>query len=208
MPDLTLSFVSNFNERVERSWTEPSKPTVSISSPPILTLQRLFWRQLKFQEFEVAEMSMSSYLIARSRGVDMIAIRFFRAAGFSMRPVLHADSGVKQARRPPRQAHRRRRVPADRRALGARACWTMTCRYVHVPVDFVLRHAKSWSNTPRAQSAAVLLVLADADALAEEVAGLVDAGVRHERTGRHGKTGGSEKPESQSVHPLGERAIK
>ena len=32
-----------------------------------------FWRQLKFHEFEVAEMSVSSYLIARSRGVDMIA---------------------------------------------------------------------------------------------------------------------------------------
>ena len=36
-----------------------------------------FWRQLKFGEFEIAEMSMSSYLIARSQGADMIALPAF-----------------------------------------------------------------------------------------------------------------------------------
>ena len=41
-----------------------------------------FWRQLKFGEFEVAEMSMSSFLIARSQGADMIALPVFQAAAY------------------------------------------------------------------------------------------------------------------------------
>jgi len=56
-----------------------------------------FWRQLKFQEFAVAEMSMSSYLIARSRGVDMIAIPVFPSRRFfHAEQSYHADSGIKE----------------------------------------------------------------------------------------------------------------
>jgi 4,5-dihydroxyphthalate decarboxylase len=56
-----------------------------------------FWRQLRFHEFEVAEMSMSSYLIARSRGVDMMAIPVFPSRRFFHAELsYHADSGVKE----------------------------------------------------------------------------------------------------------------
>ena len=41
-----------------------------------------FWRQLRFGEFEVAEMSMSSLLIAKSRGHDMVAIPVFPSRRF------------------------------------------------------------------------------------------------------------------------------
>ena len=55
-----------------------------------------FWRQLKFQEFDVAEMSMSSYLIARSRGMDMIALPVFPSRRFfHAEQSYHVDSGIK-----------------------------------------------------------------------------------------------------------------
>ena len=56
-----------------------------------------FWRQLKFHEFEVAEMSMSSYLIARSRGADMIALPVFPSRRFfHAEQSYHVDSGIKE----------------------------------------------------------------------------------------------------------------
>jgi 4,5-dihydroxyphthalate decarboxylase len=77
MPKLRLSFISAFNERVDPLMKGSVQPEgieiVPTYSPPPET----FWRQLKFQEFEVGEMSMSSYLIARGRGFDMIALPVF-----------------------------------------------------------------------------------------------------------------------------------
>ena len=51
--------------------------TYTISDPSVT-----FWRQLTFGEFELSEMSLSSYLIARSKGMDMIAIPAFPARRF------------------------------------------------------------------------------------------------------------------------------
>lgn len=57
-----------------------------------------FWRQLKFQEFEISEMSLSSYLIARSRGMDMIAIPVFPSRRFMHTQLsYHVDSEIKEA---------------------------------------------------------------------------------------------------------------
>ena len=56
-----------------------------------------FWRQLKFQEFEVGEMSMSSYLIARERGFDIIALPVFPSRRlFHSELSYNTDSGIKQ----------------------------------------------------------------------------------------------------------------
>jgi 4,5-dihydroxyphthalate decarboxylase len=58
-----------------------------------------FWRQLKFGEFEVAEMSMSSYLIARAQGADMIALPVFPSRRlFQTELSYHADSEIKEPR--------------------------------------------------------------------------------------------------------------
>jgi len=78
MPKLTLSFISAFNERVEPLMNGTIEADGIELIPTYSHPSETFWRQLKFQEFEVAEMSMSSYLIARSRGVDMIGIPVFR----------------------------------------------------------------------------------------------------------------------------------
>ena len=94
---LRLSFISASNERiapllngdvdvegVELMWT---------NSDPSET----FWRQLKFEEFEVCEMSFSSLLIAMSQGFDMVAIPVFPSRRF-MHALLsvHVDSGVEK----------------------------------------------------------------------------------------------------------------
>jgi 4,5-dihydroxyphthalate decarboxylase len=56
-----------------------------------------FWRQLKFQEFEVGEMSMSSYLIARERGFDLIALPVFPSRRlFHTEISYNVDSGIEK----------------------------------------------------------------------------------------------------------------
>jgi 4,5-dihydroxyphthalate decarboxylase len=97
MPELTLSFVSNFNERVEPLMNGTIQADGIELIPTYSHPSETFWRQLKFQEFDVAEMSMSSYLIARSRGVDMIAIPVFPSRRFfHAEQSYHVDSGIKE----------------------------------------------------------------------------------------------------------------
>jgi len=98
MSKLSLSFISGMNERVEPlfdgSVTVEGVELIATRSDPSET----FWRQLTFQEFEIAEMSLSSYLIARSRGMDMIAIPVFLSRRFMhMELSYHVNSGIKDA---------------------------------------------------------------------------------------------------------------
>lgn len=95
MADLTLSLVSNYNERVEPLMNGTIKADGVAIIPTYSHPSETFWRQLKFQEFEVAEMSMSSYLIARSRGIDMIALPVFPSRRFfHAEQSYHVDSGI------------------------------------------------------------------------------------------------------------------
>ncbi len=95
MPKLTLSFISAFNERVEPLMTGTIKAEGIELIPTYSHPAETFWRQLKFGEFEVAEMSMSSYLIAKSRGADMIALPVFPSRRlFQTEISYHVDSGV------------------------------------------------------------------------------------------------------------------
>jgi 4,5-dihydroxyphthalate decarboxylase len=98
MSKLPLSFISGMNERVEPlfdgSVAVEGVELIATRSDPSET----FWRQLKFQEFEIAEMSLSSYLIARSRGMDMIAVPVFPSRRFMhMELSYHVDSGIRDA---------------------------------------------------------------------------------------------------------------
>jgi 4,5-dihydroxyphthalate decarboxylase len=77
MAKLTLGFISAFNERVEPLMNGTVKAEGIELVPTYSHPAETFWRQLKFGEFEVAEMSMSSYLIARCQGADMIALPVF-----------------------------------------------------------------------------------------------------------------------------------
>ena len=56
-----------------------------------------FWRQLRFGEFAVCEMSLSSYLIAKHRGIDMMAIPVFPSRRFPyMQLYTHLDARVEK----------------------------------------------------------------------------------------------------------------
>src|SRR6266498_5909151 len=98
MPKLQLSFITGTNERVEPliNGTVPIEGAELI--PTYSDPSETFWRQLKFQEFEISEMSLSSYLIAKSRGMDMVAIPVFPSRRFMHAQLsYHVDSGIRQA---------------------------------------------------------------------------------------------------------------
>jgi len=82
MSTLTLSFASALNERtkplLDGSVSPQGIDLVPIVSDPAET----FWRQLRFMEFDICEFSLSSYFIARSRGVDLVAIPAFPSRRF------------------------------------------------------------------------------------------------------------------------------
>jgi len=96
---LKLSFISGPHERVMplidgRVRVEGVDEIVTTFSDPSVT----FWRQLTFWEFELSEMSLSSYLIARARGADMIAVPVFPTRRFMhMALSINTDSGVESA---------------------------------------------------------------------------------------------------------------
>jgi|SRR6185437_13665817 len=99
MSKLSLSFISGLTERVAPLFDG----RVSVEGAELICTRsdasETFWRQLNFEEFEVSEMSLSSYLIARSRGVDMMAIPVFPVRRFMhMELFYHVDSGVETAR--------------------------------------------------------------------------------------------------------------
>src|SRR5712692_817116 len=95
MAKLTLGFISAFNERVEPLMNGTVKAEGIEVIPTYSHPAETFWRQLKFGEFEVAEMSMSSYLIARSQGADMIALPVFPSRRlFQTELSYHVDSGI------------------------------------------------------------------------------------------------------------------
>src|SRR5439155_25729962 len=56
-----------------------------------------FWRQLNFQEFDISEMSISSYLVAKEHGAPMWMIPAFPSRRFFHGQLsYHADSGIKE----------------------------------------------------------------------------------------------------------------
>lgn len=95
MSKLTLGFISAFNERVEPLMNGTVQAEGIELIPTYSHPAETFWRQLKFGEFEVAEMSLSSYLIAKSQGADMIALPVFPSRRlFQTELSYHIESGI------------------------------------------------------------------------------------------------------------------
>ena len=95
MAKLTLGFISAFNERVEPLMNGTVKAEGIELIPTYSHPAETFWRQLKFGEFEVAEMSMSSFLIAKSQGADMVALPVFPSRRlFQTELSYNTDSGI------------------------------------------------------------------------------------------------------------------
>ncbi len=95
MAKLKLSFITANNERIQPVIDGEVEPegielVVTHSDP-----SETFWRQLKFQEFEFCEMSLSSYLIARARGMEMVMLPVFPSRRFMHAQYsINLDSGI------------------------------------------------------------------------------------------------------------------
>lgn len=64
----------------------------------LLRYEDTFWRQLRHQEFDASEMSLSSYFISKERGPDLIAIPVFLSRVFRHSSIyVNARAGIKTA---------------------------------------------------------------------------------------------------------------
>lgn len=95
---LQLSFITGRNERVE-PLVRGEVPIEGIEIVPTISdPSETFWRQLRFEEFDIAEMSLSSYLIAKAQGADMVGIPVFPARRFMHTELwVHVDAGIDTA---------------------------------------------------------------------------------------------------------------
>ena len=97
---LELSIICGKNERVapllDGEVEVEGVDLIHTKSDPSET----FWRQLNFGEFEIAEMSMSSYLIARDQGADMVMIPVYPTRRwFHTELMMHVDAGIEDPSR-------------------------------------------------------------------------------------------------------------
>lgn len=96
MGDVDLTLACHLNDRTRALADGSVEPTgIDLTFLP-LQVEETFWRMLKHQEFDVAEMSMSSYMMARDQGhPDLIAIPAFPSRFFRHSCVfINSDAGI------------------------------------------------------------------------------------------------------------------
>ncbi len=96
VPQLELSIALSDNERTHPLIEGRVSPQGIALIPTMVHPSEMFWRQLRFAEFDISEMSMSSLIIAASRGDS----RWVAIPVFTMRKFFHTsiivrkDSGI------------------------------------------------------------------------------------------------------------------
>ena len=87
-----------------------------------LPVEETFFRMLRHREFEVAELSLSSYTVSLFReNPPFIAIPIFLSRFFRHSCIyVNADSGISRAPGPDRQTNRQSRVSNDRARVDSR----------------------------------------------------------------------------------------
>src|SRR5258708_24696022 len=83
---ITLSYIGGLNERVQPLFDGRVRAEGIEIIPTRSHASETFWRQLNFGQFDFFEMSISSFLIARDQGADLVAI-----PAFPSRMLMHAD---------------------------------------------------------------------------------------------------------------------
>lgn len=97
MAKLRLSLVTGRHDRVAPLIDGEVEVEGIELVPTISDASETFWRQLKFGEFQVSEMSLSSFLIARERGLDGHYLPVFpNRQLFWTNWSYHVDSGIKK----------------------------------------------------------------------------------------------------------------
>jgi 4,5-dihydroxyphthalate decarboxylase len=96
MADLNLNLIASAAEVVDPLFDGEVKPE-GIE----LTVTRTdgstgYWRQFNFEEFDISSLSVASYIIAKTKGYDAIALPVFSSRRFMHTEVsYHVDSGIK-----------------------------------------------------------------------------------------------------------------
>ena len=147
---LELSIALSDNERTRPLLEGRVAPQGLKLVPTMIHPSEMFWRQLRFAEFDVSEMSMSSLLISTARGRR----RWVGDPGLHHAQVLphrHPRAhGCRhhRARRPARQARRRAGISADLRRSGRAASCSTNSACTRTTSN------GSWSATPTRATAA------------------------------------------------------
>lgn len=95
---LTLSIALSDNERTRPILEGRFQPQGINLVPTMVHPSEMFWRQLKFAEFDVSEMSLSSLCIAKARGDDrFVGLPIYTARMFfHTRIYVRKDSGIEK----------------------------------------------------------------------------------------------------------------
>lgn len=98
MPDLRLSMAVSRNPMTEPILASRVRPQGVDWQVSALHPSEMFWRQLRYREFDISEMSLSSLAIAVSRGNrDWTAIPVFTTRRFFHTQILvRAEAGIRQ----------------------------------------------------------------------------------------------------------------
>jgi len=98
MSELILSFASGNYDRLRGISDGSVKPTGIQLIHLTFSVEEIFWRLLNHQEFDVSEMSFSSYMIAKERGLlDYTAIPVFPSRTFRHSCIfINENSGIAQ----------------------------------------------------------------------------------------------------------------
>ena len=97
MARLKLSFAVEQSERTQPLIDGTILPEGIELVPVVGDPSEIFWRQLKFNEFDISALSFSSYMIAKSQGSELIAVPVFPARRFMHTQLfVNTESGVKE----------------------------------------------------------------------------------------------------------------
>ena len=91
MTKISLTLASGDYDRVRPLWDGGVSAEGLDLNVVLLPVEEIFFRMVRYQEFDAAEMSMSSYVISKQRGTP----RFVAIPVFPSRKFRHADIYVR-----------------------------------------------------------------------------------------------------------------
>lgn len=93
-----IALAANLNDRTRDLYTGTVAPNGFDLTVLPMEVEEMFWRMLKYQEFDASEMSMSSYMMARDQAwPELIAIPVFPSRSFRHSCVfVHEDAGIEE----------------------------------------------------------------------------------------------------------------
>src|SRR5581483_11640507 len=96
MANLQLSLICSNNDRTRAIIDGAVKPDGIDFAVTVAHPSEMFWRQLSYEEFDISEMSMSSFLILVASGdTRWVALPIFTSRTFfHTGPIVRADSGI------------------------------------------------------------------------------------------------------------------